>query len=290
MTATPVTLGLRYLSPSGAGLLIRCPRRWWWSYVGGVKDGPTEATAMGSGFAEALEAGDLAAGIAAYRLHRPQLDPLLGDPEADELARQQAEAIITHAFRGYVQRWPDPVGTRREVTFILDMPDASRHLLVRADGVTDLFGIEDKLRSGAAMRAEAVANEAAQGLQLTAEAYCMWRESGQIRPVQLRCVKKPDPRKLRNNEAWGLEVRAHFERDDAYQEWTAHRTREQLESFEREFVRLSALADSVEVGSEPSGWRNLEVCHSFGRSCPALGHCQGAQSVSEILSFNRRDS
>ena len=77
------------------------------------------------------------------------------------LADRLSNGSETRAFEGYQLRWPD-VDVTREITYLTDFPsfpNETRMLQVRVDGVAPDHLIEDKLRSGTAMRAEALENE-----------------------------------------------------------------------------------------------------------------------------------
>jgi hypothetical protein len=277
------TAGISYLSPSQAATLTQCERRWWWERQG-LKDAPTEAMAMGTGLATALEHTSLERGLLAYQDARPDID-LFIDPEIRSRDSLVARATIREAYDGYVTRWDAP-GAQREVTYVVDLDprETSRLLQVRIDGVTPTHLIEDKLRSGSSVRAEDLENEVRQGRQLTAEIYVHHRVTGDLLPVRLRCVKKIDPRKvkhLRLAEDIDATIGEHFTADNVFQEFEATRTLEQLEQFEDEMVNMALRADDL-MGPGPNGQRNTRACHMFGRACPALAHCQGLATTEEV--------
>lgn len=282
-------VGVDYLSPSAAAKLTQCQRRWWWHYIGGLREGSTEALAMGGGFAHALEFDSVEAGITEYHARRAPSD-ILDDPARRNLEAWVAEATIREAFVGYQFRYADADRANRlerEVTHIVDMPGAARLLQVRNDGVGDLYLVEDKLRSGSAMQPAKLENEVRQGRQLTAEIYAVWRDTGELRPVQLRCVKKCDPRKwksLTDRDEVEAVIRDHFQSEAAFVVLEATRTLEQVKEFEREFAYLATLADALAESGEPTGARNDGACFDYGRVCPALAHCQGQRSHHDLLS------
>lgn len=264
-----------YVSPSALSTLTTCERQWWWSYVMGRKSPPTEATAMGHGFATALEHGDLGRGIEDYYAVRPQPDDWT-DPEVDARHAEAARATIKHAYRGYTTRWPD-ADTTREVTYLVDVEDCERVLQVRVDGVTPTHLIEDKLRAGSSLRSDDITNEVMQGRQLTAEVYAHWRKTGEIVPVHLRCMKKCDPRKWRTIPQAEIDavIGEHFEAPGAFNEYIATRTYEQLKTFETELKDAITRVGMLDFDDRPRGVRNTSACHLYGRPCPALSECQG---------------
>ena len=267
--------GIPYLSPSQMAKFTSCERAWWFSRHG-LREGTSEPLAMGGGFAAALEYVSLGRGLTEYGLRRPDPDGWT-DEEMDVRAFTIGESIITHAFAGYTSRWPDPVDCVREETYLLNMPYAEGHLQVRVDGVVPGHHlIEDKLRGGTAMRGDAIENEVRQGRQLTAEAYAHWRVTGDLLPVHLRCVRKPDPRPLKTCELDEIDgiVEAHFEKEIAFQEFVASRTVDQLREFEGEFGDLDRRAAGIGSSSVPAGAKNEQSCHLYGRACPAIGYCQ----------------
>jgi hypothetical protein len=267
--------GLEHLSPSGASVLVDCERRYWHRYHDGLgKDERSEPLAMGGGLAEALEFG-LERGLTEYRSRRPEADGWT-DPIAYERDGWIGEATIIHAYNGYLARYPDPI--EREVTHFCTLPGIARLLQVRIDGVGDGYLVEDKLRSGLSLRADAIENEVRQGRQITAEVYGHWRATGDILPVKLRCTKKIDPRKVKKLETQ-VEVKAaiaeHFAGEGVFNEFTCTRTREQLLEFEAEFAALAVRAEALLASDTPIGARNTGACHAYGRSCPALPFCTG---------------
>lgn len=272
-----VLTDIKYVSPSQLGTLGLCPRRWWWRYVAGLRSEGTEATAMGGGFATALEFGDVERGIAEYHERRPQPDDWT-DPAVDARHIAVADATIRAAFEGYLSRWPDE-GVEREVTYLTDL-DQPRILQARLDGVAPTCIIEDKLRSGTSMRSDAIENEVRQGRQLTAEAYSVWRATGELLPVHLRCVKKTDPRKWRSADPAEIPaiIGDHFAGDGVFHEFIATRTVEDFKRFEDEAAQMIALIESMDDEDRPLGHRNLDACHAYGRPCEALARCQGTDA------------
>mgnify|MGYP000907561655 CR=1 FL=1 len=272
-----------YISPSQASTLTLCERRWWHKYVDGMEEDPTEALAMGGGLAEAHEFG-IERGIEEYHVRRPVPDPVFTDPDADLRDMVAAEEIIRAAHAGYLLRYG--AGDRRanlvrEVPYLVRIEGAARFLQVRVDGVADTYLVEDKLRSGTSMREEALTNERMQGRQLTAEIYVAWRATGELRPVKLRCMKKPDPRTLRAawKDAGAADIAAlvsdHFAKDSSWVELPAERTLEQLDAFEEEVRDLCDRLDKLDFDDRPRGIRNTDACRAYGRACPALELCHG---------------
>lgn len=283
--------GIDHLSPTAASTLIECERRYWWRYARKLgRNERTEALAMGDGLAHALEHGDLAAGIRRYHEARPQFETLT-DPVVFEREAWIAEATIREAYNGYVTRYPAPAGFEREVTYLCSLPGVERKALVRVDGVmAGQYLVEDKLRSGSSMREDAIENERLQGDQLTAEIYVHWRATGDLLPVKFRCTKKIDPRKVKKLETRAEvdEVMAEHFAGDVFKEWDVERTVAQLEQFEVEFADLAQDASLVlsAEGPGPVGNRNTKACHMFGRTCPALPHCQGHVTERELLDMH----
>ena len=278
-----------YLSPSQSSTLTLCERRWWHKYVAGMEEDPTEALAMGGGLAEAHEFG-IERGIEEYHKRRPVPDPIFTAPDADQRDMVAAEAIIRTAYAGYVARYGEPdarQNLQREVPYLVSIEGASRFLQVRVDGVGDDYLVEDKLRSGTSMREEALTNERKQGRQLTAEIYVAWRATkGELRPVKLRCMKKPDPRTIKaawkdapDATAGAVAIQElvldHFHKDGSWVELLAERTVDQLHAFEEEVRAISARLDDLDFEDRPRGIRNTDACRAYGRPCPALGLCQG---------------
>lgn len=274
---TLVVNDVLYISPSAMSTLTLCERRWWHSYVQGMKDGSTEATATGHGFAAALEFGDYKRGLKDYLEARPQPDGWT-DPDADARAIMAATWTIYHAYEGYTARWPD-VDVQREVTYLTNI-GADRLLQVRVDGVAPTHLIEDKLRSGSSMRAADIENEVRQGRQLTAEVYSHYRKTGELLPVHLRCMKKCDPRKWKTaplDEVPGI-IAAHFEQESSFREFVVTKTDEDMKNLERELRDAVDRVRLLDYEDYPRGLRNTGACHAFGRPCPALHICQGADA------------
>lgn len=271
-----------YISPSQANTLIGCERKWWHKYVGGMKEPSTEPLAMGGGFATALEMGSLEAGLVEYMDRRPVCDEWM-DPVVYERQEWIGRATIKYAFEGYQLRWLD-IDVQREVTYLVDLPYSPRKLQVRIDGVAPQYLIEDKLRSGTAMRGDLIENEVRQGLQLTAEIYVRWRQTGDIVPAHLRCMKKCDPRKLKDcatYEEVDEVIGAHFETESSFQEFIATRTRDQLDEFQRDITGLCQRIEALDFDDQPHGSKNTSNCMAFGRPCPALNLCQGITTQEE---------
>lgn len=275
-------IDIDYISPSQANTLIGCERKWWHKYVGGMKEPSTEPLAMGGGFATALEEGSLKAGLTEYMDRRPPCDEWM-DPTVYERQEWIGRCTITHAVAGYTLRWPD-TDVQREVTYLVNLPYTDRKLQVRVDGVAPQHLIEDKLRSGSAMRGDLIENEVRQGLQLTAEVYVRWRQTGDIVPVHLRCMKKCDPRKLKDCQSYeevNEVVAAHFEKESSFQEFIATRSRDQLEEFERDIAGLCQRIEALDFEDTPRGSKNTSNCMAYGRACPALNLCQGMETERE---------
>lgn len=93
-----------YLSPSQSSTLTLCERRWWHK-IGGMKEEPTEALAMGGGLAEAHEFG-IERGIEEYHARRPIPDPVFTSP--DELSVESEPQGIRNvdACRSYGRPCP----------------------------------------------------------------------------------------------------------------------------------------------------------------------------------------
>jgi hypothetical protein len=252
-------------------------------YVGGMREDSTEALAMGGGLAEAHEFG-LEAGLAEYHARRPEADPVFSDPALDRRDAAIGVAIIAAAFHGYCTRYAVPdaqQNLQREVPYLVHVDGATRFLQVRVDGVGDEYLVEDKLRAASSMREDALTNERMHGRQLTAETYAVWRETGELRPVKLRCMKKPDPRALRAAWADGGEdavtqvVVDHFDKGASWVELLAERTTDQMLAFEDELRDISARIDDLDHPEYPRGIRNTDACRAYGRACPALELCHG---------------
>jgi hypothetical protein len=146
--------------------------------------------------------------------------------------------------------------------------------------------VEDKLRSATSMRADAIENEIRQGRQISAEIYGHWRATRELRPVKLRCTKKPDPRPLKkatDEEQVIALVGEHFTKDGVFLEFEAHRTLDQLAEFEAEFADLAKRAEALLSNEQPVGARNTGACHQYGRTCPALAVCQGFGSYTDLI-------
>lgn len=294
--------GVDHLSPSGAAKLIDCERAYWWRYARGLgRDERTEALAMGGGLATALELGNLDEGLAEYYRRRPLADDFT-DPVKRIREGWIADATIRHAFAGYTLRYPDPPNLIREETYLCTLPGVDRLLQVRVDGVVPgEYLVEDKLRSASSMRAEAIENERLQGDQLTAEIYGHWRatKGEELLPIRFRNTKKIDPRKVKNLETQAEveeAMAAHFA-GEVFFEWEVTRTEAQLEQFEQEFADLARRSTEIldggklvftreQVDPGPFGRRNTKSCHMYGRTCPALAHCQGHVTVDELLELH----
>lgn len=269
-------VGVNYMSPSQAATMVGCERKWWHSYVDGIKEPSSEPLAMGGGFALALEEQNVEAGLREYVARRPAMSDWV---DASVYERQEwiGRATILRAFDGYTFRWPD-VDVEREVTYLVSLPGTERLLQCRVDGVHPEYQVEDKLRSGTAMRSHALENEVRQGFQLTAEIYGRWRSTGELLPVHLRCVKKCDPRKYKECESFddvNAVAATHFDAEASFQEFVAVRTVEQLREFERDAVELCQRADRLGASDTPLGAKNTSNCHAYGRACPNLDLCQG---------------
>lgn len=278
--------GIKHVSPTQLSLHRMCEQRWHGVYVGKEREPGTEATAMGAGFAAALEMG-LDMGLAEYFQSRPVPDSFT-DEEAYERLARVGELTIRHAVARYTDRFNEPT-LEREVSFLTLLPLQGRHvpwaMQVRLDGL-DLgqgYIVEDKLRAGASLQPEKIENEVRQGEQITAEVWSVWKKTGEILPVKLRCVRKPDQRKLKSTATEDLDafIGEQFERENVIEEYECVRTSEQLQAFQR---RLTDQTGRIEWLASPTGHgsplRNTDACHSFGRACPFLGRCQGTE-VSE---------
>jgi hypothetical protein len=279
------------LSPSQVSKLNLCQRRWWWER-NGLREGNSEPTAMGTGMATALEFGSLKLGLKAYHAERPRPDQWT-DPAADARQVIIAENTIRLAYEGYVLRWPDPVGSEREATSLVDIPGTDTFLQVRTDLVVPGSHLgEDKLRSGRSMQPQKLEHEVLMGQQTTSEIYVHWRVHGELLPVHLRCVKKIDPRKLKGSKEKPVSVEEipaileeHFtgaNSDSVFQEYTATRTIGELQALERELAGAADLARELKASVEPAGLRNLESCTAFGRECPALAKCLANGSTDTV--------
>lgn len=280
--------GINHLSPSGASVLVDCERKFWWTYTHDMgRDERSEPLALGSGMATALEFDNIDRGVAEYRAKRPLLDGWT-DPDEWERTGEIGAAIVQEAYAGYLRTFPGESSVKREQTYLCSLdPDVTdRVLQVRVDGlVPGITLIEDKLRGASSMRAEAIENEVRQGRQITAEIYGHWRTHDEILPVNLRCVKKPDPRKLKGKdtgEAIDVVVQ-HFMDGAAFHEFTCTRTRDQLLDFETEFIALAARGEELMYHEVPVGARNTDACHKYGRVCPALSHCQGMLTTQTLI-------
>lgn len=278
--------GVPMFSPTSTATLTECERKWWWQRVKGLgKDERTEAMAMGSGLAVALETLSVTAGFVEYHESRAPVD-LFTDPVVYEREGWIGEETIKQAFHGYRQRYESDPDIQREVTYLLGIPGANRVLQVRVDGVTPHYLIEDKLRSGSSMRPDDLENEVRQGFQITAEIYAHWRTTGEILPLRLRCTKKIDPRKVKNRTVRKdveAEMAEHFSKEGVFQEFIATRTIDQLVAFETELVDTANRMDELASRPWPYGRRNTKACFAFGRTCPALAACQGMASESEVM-------
>ena len=284
--------GIDHLSPSGASTLDLCERRYWWQYKHGLRDGPSEATAMGHGLAAALEFSSLDRGIADYYEARPQADGWT-DPVMYEREAWAATATITEAYHGYLSRYLEPATMVREQTYLVAVPGENRVVQARVDGcVPGQYLVEDKLRSASSMRADALENEVLQGRQLTAEIWAHWRCTGELLPVAFRVTKKCDPRKWKKLETraevesviWG-----HFGGDGVFNQFDVTRTEAQLLAFEQEFADDLRRADQLLASTTPAGRRSEKSCHMYGRTCPALAVCQGLASPDDLITRLRLD-
>jgi hypothetical protein len=289
--------GIDHLSPSAASTLVDCQRKYWWRYKHKLgRDERTEPLAMGGGLAGALEFGDLDKGIAEYHERRPIADGWT-DPDADERAIWIAEATIWQAYDGYLNRYPEE-GIQREVTYLIAVPGQSRIIQARVDGCkSGEYLIEDKLRSASGMRADALENEVRQGRQLTAEIYGHWKATGELLPVKFRITKKIDPRKVKPTKERVITkdyvetaIAEHFASDGVFNEFDATRTVDQLLEFEAEFAGLIEKADDLLASDEPAGARNEKACTAYGRTCPALGACQGVTPWRELTNITTKET
>lgn len=278
-------VGIDHLSPSGANTLMSCERQFVARYGPETfNDPPTEATAIGGGFAHALEFGSLEQGLAEYQRRRPVVDPVFSDEVAAERNAEKARAIITHAYHAYMERWgADEPNVEREVASIVTLPGCRRVLQVRVDGFNKAGGflVEDKLRSASTLQKDKLENEIQQGKQLSAEIYAHWRKTGDIIPIDFRNLRKPDPRTLNGpkdnpvplEDIDGI-VAAHFQKEVAIQPHWVRRTLDELMLWEGEMVELAQKAERLLAGNQKP-IRNPDACHAYGRECPLLGQCQG---------------
>lgn len=299
--------GIKHVSPSQLSKFRECEQRWYHTHVDKEREPGTEATAMGAGFAVALETGNVTAGIAEYNASRPAPDSFT-DEEADYRLRVIAFETIATAFLLYGERFSDP-NMEREATFVTRLPlhgrDEPWTMQVRLDGyLRGQYIVEDKLRSGSSLQPERVENEVRQGEQITAEVWSVWKKSGDIIPVKLRCLRKPDQRKVKTVATEDLPafIAEQFERDNAVEEYECVRTLDQLVAFEKRLVQQAIRIEALTPQSEPTGFakavaaevdraggvrytkpvsvptRNTDACHNYGRSCPFLARCQGTET------------
>ena len=305
--------GIKHVSPSQLSKLRECEQRWFNTTILKEREPGTEATAMGAGFAVALETDNVSAGILEYHASRPAPDSFT-DEEADARLRVIAVETIRAAFLLYRERFVDPTTLEREATFVTRLPlhgrDEPWTMQVRLDGfLKKQYVVEDKLRSGSSLQPEKVENEVRQGEQITAEIWSVWKKTGHLVPVKLRCLRKPDQRKIKTVDTADLPefIAEQFARDNAVEEYECVRTEDQLRAFEKRLVqqaiRVEALTPgperihgAAEVGGLAAGslidrgllvpivkrgavpTRNTDACHSYGRACPFLARCQGTES------------
>lgn len=296
--------GIKHVSPSQLSKFRECEQRWYHTHVDKEREPGTEATAMGAGFAVALEVDSYVAGINEYNANRPAPDSFT-DPEADERLKRIAHLTIRAAFVAYNNRFDDDL-MEREATFVTRLPlhgrDEPWTMQVRLDGyLRGQYIVEDKLRSGSSLQPEKIENEVRQGEQITAEVWSVWKKSGDIIPVKLRCLRKPDQRKIKTVATEDLPafIAEQFERDNAVEEYECVRTEEQLVAFEKRLVQQAIRIEALTPQPEPvamakalevvSGFspmlkplavptRNTDACHNYGRSCPFLARCQGTEA------------
>jgi hypothetical protein len=266
------TAGVTYLSPSQLKTLTLCERKWFYR----TGEPASEPLAMGGGFAHALEVDDWGEGVEEYHRRRPLPDDWT-DPEADDRRKEIARATIKHAALRYWGSAPSTEELQREVTYLTDIPNHSTLLQVRVDGVGSDYLVEDKLRSGASLRADAIENELRQGIQLMAEVWVHRRVTGENLPVRLRNLKKIDPRKVKTiplDEIDGV-MAEHFAAEGSFDEREARYSDERLDVFGLE---LAAWAERAErILWEADAHRNTDACFAFGRPCPNLAVCQGVE-------------
>lgn len=278
-----VVLALDSLSPTAIGRLQSCEQRYAFRYVDGEREPGTEQTATGIGFAEAV-ASSLVAGRYAYEDARPPVDPVWDDADLRENERMVARATIEHAYRGYMNRYSAAdslANVEREVEYIVQALPGKRGeptpiLYVRADGAGDQYLVEDKLRSGSSLSADAIEQECRRGHQLTAEAYVHWRKTGELLPIRFRLIRKPDRRKTKalgtDWEAIYHTVGEHFATNErAFDEREVTRTVEDMHRFERELRRLWLTRADLMAGKQPV--RNPSACFSYGCVCPFADRC-----------------
>lgn len=275
--------GLPYVSPSRLSTLQGCERRFAYQYVDGKREGGTEATAMGAAFAVGLETHDPNRMMEEYRALRPE-DPFM-DPDLYKEIGIANEWLLIKAFNGYEDRFG--LALTREVTYLTAIEEnayfwgGDGYLQCRVDGIEDgdTALIEDKLRSGTAMRPEALAVEVGMGFQLSAEIWSHEKATGNRLPVHFRCIKKPNPRELRTAiklDTVGEFLDTHFSMDKTWQTFEVTRTDQQLHDFERDLRSLSrrALHITESTGYRPEeSPRNTGHCFSYGRACPFIDRC-----------------
>ena len=298
--------GIKHVSPSQLSKFRECEQRWYHTHVDKEREPGTEATAMGAGFAVALETDNIHAGYAEYKASRPAPDSFT-DAEADHRLSQIAMLTMREAFKLYTDRFDDGE-MEREATFVTRLPlhgrDEPWTMQVRLDGyLKGQYIVEDKLRSGSSLQPEKIENEVRQGEQITAEIWSVWKKSGDIIPVKLRCLRKPDQRKIKTVPTDELPafIAEQFDRDNAVEEYECVRTEEQLVAFEKRLVQQAIRIEALTPQPEPSAFsraateavsgfspmlkplavptRNTDACHNYGRSCPFLARCQGTEAV-----------
>lgn len=270
--------GLSYLSPTRISKLRECEARYAFSYgPEKLREPGSEATAMGAAFAAALEMGDEDVLLDEYYALRPPLDGFTDEKAWNDTGYRHL-ALLQTAYAAYRRRFIENLN--REATVFSPIGDG-RYLQVRLDGVNAEAGyiVEDKLRSGTASRSELCAIEATMGHQITAEIFSWWKVSGNILPVQLRVIKKPDPRKLRalepGSDELGEFLDDHFAKESTIAVYHGERTVAELSRFYDQLHRDSRVALSLETmrhGLTPT--RNTASCHNYGRTCPFLDRCQ----------------
>lgn len=277
-------LALDYLSPTAIGRLLTCEQRFTYQYVDREREPGTEQTATGIGFGVAIETANLQAGLTAYEAARPPVDPVWDDPDVRENERLVARSSITHALRGYSERYFE-VDTfcevKPEVEFIVQATPGKRGeptpiLYVRTDAAGPQYGVEVKFRSGSSLAADEIAQECARGHQLTAEVYVMWRKYGELRPIKFRLVRKPNRTKTKAAKLDAQKIddlcREHFETaDNAFDEREVTRTLDDMHRFEAELRRLWTQRADLLAGKTPV--RNPSSCFSYGRVCPFADRC-----------------
>lgn len=279
--------GLAYVSPSRLSTLQGCERRFHYQYVEGHREGGSEATSLGAAFAVGLETHNPERMIQEYRELRPE-DPFT-DPEDFKRLGEAHECMLRIAFGEYADRFG--LAEVREVTYLTQIysgePDEytvyeNIFLQCRVDGLEDAEDalIEDKLRSGTAMRPEALQMEVRAGFQLSAEIWSHKMATGKHLPIHFRCLRKPNPRDLRTAIKAGTYkefLEGHFQLEKTYQTFEVTRTESQLKDFERELRTLAGRAIAkTDRGGTPDpadSPRNTGHCFSYGRACPFIDRC-----------------